>query len=89
MDGTTILGLFASILTSISMLPQFIKILKEKKAESVSVVMPILLVIGLASWVWYGFLKKDWIIVGANGFSVILNLLNLIFTIKYKEKNTE
>ena len=85
MHKITIIGLIASILTSVSMLPQFIKILKEKKSDSVSVVMPLLLIAGLGIWVWYGILRKDWIIIGANAFSLLLNILNLIFTIKYKK----
>ena len=86
MDKITIIGLIASIITSVSMLPQFIKILREKEAESVSIGMPLMLIAGLGIWVWYGFLRDDWIIIGANAFSVLLNTLNLIFTLKYKKK---
>ena len=86
MDKITIIGLIASIITSVSMLPQFIKILREKEAESVSIGMPLMLIAGLGIWVWYGFLREDWIIIGANAFSVALNTLNLIFTLKYKKK---
>lgn len=87
MDKITIIGLVASILTSVSMLPQLIKVIKEKKAGSVSVFMPLVLLGGLAIWIWYGILKKDWIIIGANAFSFVLNVVNLIFTVKYKENN--
>lgn len=85
MDKITIIGLVASFLTSISMLPQLIKVIKEKKAASVSVIMPIVLLAGLGVWVWYGFMIEDWIIVGANIFSFLLNLVNLIYTIRYKD----
>lgn len=88
MDKITIIGLIASIITSVSMLPQFIKILREKEAESVSIGMPLMLIAGLGIWVWYGFLRDDWIIIGANAFSVLLNTLNLIFTLKYKKKKS-
>ena len=86
MNSTTLLGLLASILTSVSMLPQLIKIIKEKKSGNVSLAMPIVLLLGLGCWVWYGFLKKDWIIVGANLFSLLLNLVNLFFVIRYRER---
>ena len=87
MDKVTIIGLVASILTSVSMLPQLIKIIKDKESDSVSVLMPVVLLIGLGVWIGYGILRKDWIIIGANAFSVIINSLNLFFTLKYRKKN--
>ena len=87
MDNVTLIGLLASILSSVSMLPQLLKIIKEKKAGSVSLLMPVVLLLGLGLWIWYGFLKKDWIIIGANAFAVIINSLNLFFAFKYKGRD--
>lgn len=84
MNNTTIIGLVASILTSVSMLPQLIKVIKEKESNSVSLAMPLVLLAGLGVWIWYGFRIEDWIVVGANIFSFVLNAVNLFFTIKYK-----
>lgn len=85
MNSVTIIGLAASILTSVSMLPQLIKIIKEKKAASVSLLMPIVLITGLLMWVWYGIIKEDWIIIGSNSFAALINGLNLFFAYKYKD----
>jgi len=68
-----IIGIGAGILTSISMLPQLIKTFKEKKAEDISLVMIILLLCGIGSWIWYGFLKSDMPIIVTNCFSFLLN----------------
>lgn len=88
MDKTTIIGLIASIITAAAMLPQLIKIIKEKEAESVSLLMPIVLLVGLGAWVYYGVLKEDWIIIGSNSFSIVINLLMTFFSIKYKKSTS-
>ena len=65
------------------MLPQLIKILKEKKAEDVSIVMLLVLIAGLALWVVYGFMREDWPLIITNSFSVLLNIVVLICRIKF------
>jgi len=85
MDFTQIVGIIAGILTAFSMLPQLLKILKEKKAENVSVWMPIVLILGLVLWTVYGVLKKDWPIIATNSFSISLNAVLMFFRYKYRE----
>jgi len=85
MDFTQIVGIVAGILTAFSMLPQLLKILKEKKAENVSVWMPIVLILGLVLWTVYGVLKKDWPIIATNSFSISLNAVLMFFRYKYRE----
>ena len=85
MEFTTIVGLIASIFTGVSLIPQLFKILKEKKAEAISLGMLAVLFIGLCGWVYYGILKEDWIIIIANSFSLLVNILITIFSIKYKK----
>lgn len=80
-----VMGILASILTAISMLPQLIKMIKEKDAENVSILMLFVLLAGLGLWMYYGILIKNWIIIISNGFSVLLNVILLIYTIRYKK----
>lgn len=86
MNFETIIGVTASACTAASLLPQLTKILKERKAESVSLWMLVVLFIGLGLWVYYGLLKKDIIIIISNIFSLIINILLVIFAIKYKKE---
>ncbi len=81
-----IIGIGAGILTSISMLPQLIKTFKEKKAENISLVMILILLCGIGSWIWYGYLKSDMPIIFTNCFSFLLNLILLFFRFKYADK---
>jgi MtN3 and saliva related transmembrane protein len=78
-------GIAAGVLTSISLLPQLIKIIREKKAEDISYFMLIILLVGLSCWVWYGFLRDDLPIIITNSFSALVNMLVIIFTIRYKK----
>lgn len=85
MNLQSIIGISASVFTATSLLPQLIKIAREKKAEDVSFGMLIVLFIGLGLWVFYGFLKKDWIIAVSNGVSLAINICVAILSIKYKK----
>ena len=81
-----LVGIAAGILTSISMLPQLIKLIKEKKADALSPVMLIILISGLALWTYYGILRKDWPIIITNSFSLILNITLLTLRQIYKKR---
>ena len=85
-DIPTITGIIASVLTSTSMLPQLIKLIREKKAEDVSLMMMCLLITGLILWVVYGVLKKDYIIISANSFAAVVTILTAILSVLYKAK---
>jgi MtN3 and saliva related transmembrane protein len=80
-------GIIAGILTSVSLIPQLVKIIREKKAQNISYLMLIVLVTGLGCWVWYGILREDMPIIITNGFSVLVNCAVIFFTIKYKGRS--
>ena len=86
-DFTGYIGIGAGIFTGVSMMPQLFKIIKEKKAEDISYFMLFILIAGLAGWFWYGIRKKDVPIIYTNAFSLLVNLLVLVFSVIYKKKN--
>lgn len=81
-----ILGIVAGILTSVSMIPQLVKVLKEKNAEDLSSIMILVLITGLSLWVWYGIIKDEMPIILSNAFAVLVNITLLICCIIYKKK---
>ena len=81
-EGT---GILAGVLTSVSMLPQVIKIAREKKAEDVSMVMLIILLCGIILWIVYGILRKDLPIIFTNAFSLLINIILIVLRIKFKK----
>lgn len=87
MNTTQIVGILAGILTAISMLPQLIKILKEKKADDVSLKMLLVLLSGLVLWIAYGILRNDLPIIVTNSFSLLLNICVVILRIKFAGKD--
>lgn len=82
-----ILGIVAGILTSVSMIPQLVKVLKQKNAEDLSWTMILVLISGLSLWVWYGFIKDELPIILSNAFAVVVNIILLICCMIYKKKN--
>jgi MtN3 and saliva related transmembrane protein len=84
MDMIVGLGLLAGGLTTASFVPQVAKIWKTKSAEDVSLTMFVAFCIGVALWLTYGVLKKDWAILATNGVTLILGLAILVMKIKYK-----
>lgn len=82
----TIIGTIAGILTSVSIIPQLIKVLKEKDVENLSWGMIAVLLTGVSLWVVYGIMKNELPIILSNGFSVLVNTTLLIYYFKYKEQ---
>lgn len=84
MTHETFIGIGASILTASSLLPQLVKLIKEKKSNELSFIMLGVLFGGLALWIYYGVLKKDLIIILSNAFALFINLWVVILTLKYR-----
>lgn len=81
-----ILGLVAGGITSVAMLPQLIKVWKEKEVEDLSLLMILFLITGLSLWVWYGFLKDELPIILSNAFAVLVNIFLLGSFFMYRKK---
>ena len=89
MELEKIIGIVSGLLTSASMLPQFAKLVKTKDSENISMGMLLVLLTGVAGWIYYGFLKNDWIIIATNVFAFIVNLVTMILSIRYKKTWTQ
>jgi MtN3 and saliva related transmembrane protein len=84
MDSITLVGVGASVLTSGSLIPQFIKLLKERNSDSISMVTLTVLLIGHGLWIWYGLLKKDWIIIASNAFAALVDMATFVMAQRFK-----
>ena len=72
-----IFGYVAAILTTAAFLPQLIKTLKTKKADDISFTTLVMFIIGVLSWIIYGYKISSTPILIANLITLILNLLIL------------
>lgn len=80
-------GIGAGVFTALSLTPQLVKIMKEKKSESLSLPYLLILLSGLGLWIWYGFLKKDLPVILTNITSAVLNIFTLIVGARYKKRS--
>jgi len=87
MIGENMLGIAAGILTSVSMLPQLIKVLREKNVKDLSWIMILILILGLSLWVWYGFKKDELPIIFSNAFAILVNISLFICYLLYKNNS--
>ena len=84
MSFIQILGLVAGTITSITFLPQVIKIWKTKSAKDLSLLMLLLLMLGVILWLSYGLLVMDAAIIYTNSMVLGMSLILLFFKLKFK-----
>ena len=76
-----IIGYVAATLTTISLLPQLIKIIKTKDTKNLSLYMYIAFVIGISLWFVYGILIINYALIIANAITIVFGLIILSFKI--------
>jgi MtN3 and saliva related transmembrane protein len=84
MDAITIIGLIAALFTTVSLLPQLIKVYKTKSTKDISTGMFTLFGTGVLLWFVYGVFINDIPIIVANSLAFIQAAMILFFKAKYK-----
>ena len=84
MTAIEILGLVAGTITSITFLPQVIRIWKTKSAKDLSINMLLLLMVGVSMWLAYGIFQKDAAIIYTNSMVLLMGMVMLYFKFKFK-----
>ena len=79
-------GYLAAILTTLAFLPQLLKTLTTKRAEDVSTITLIMFIVGVGSWIIYGFKINSMPILIANIVTFILNILILSSKFYFSDK---
>lgn len=78
-----IIGNIAACLTTISFLPQVIRIIKTKQTSDISLTMYIIFCIGLLLWLVYGVVIQAQPLIFANSITLMLAVIILLFKLKY------
>ena len=86
-NPTEVIGIVAGFCTSISLLPQLIKIIREKTAQNISLFYLIILFVGLGLWIYYGVKRDDIPIILTNVVAILINLAMIVAGLKYKKRN--
>ena len=79
-----ILGLVAGTITSITFLPQVVKIWQTKSAKDLSIMMLLLLMLGVVLWLVYGLVVMSTAIIYTNSMVLAMSLIMLYFKLKFK-----
>jgi MtN3 and saliva related transmembrane protein len=79
-----ILGLVAGTITSVTFLPQVIKIWQTKSAKDLSLMMLLLLMLGVVLWLIYGLVVMSTAIIYTNSMVLAMSLIMLYFKLKFK-----
>ena len=84
MDQYTIIGLVAAFCTTVSFLPQAIRVIRTKQTRDISLGMYLMFSIGIFLWLLYGIFTRDIPIIVANSITFIFSFTILVLKIKYK-----
>ncbi len=84
LDKITLIGLIAAACTTISLLPQAIKVIANRQTRDISLSMYIIFTSGVLLWLIYGIFIKDMPVILANAITFVLSFTILILKIKYK-----
>lgn len=82
MNSLIDIGYMAGLFTSLSFIPQVIKVIKDKNTEGLSLSMYLMYVIGVSLWVTYGFFMNDIPVLITNLVTLAFSLPVLIMIIK-------
>jgi MtN3 and saliva related transmembrane protein len=77
-------GFFAAFCTTISFLPQVIKVYKTRSTKDISLYMFLIFTIGTFCWLIYGIIESSLPIIIANTITLILSAIILLYKIKFK-----
>ena len=83
MSTTTMVGFLAGFLTTISFLPQVVKIWKSRAASDLSLGMFSVFSVGVVFWLVYGFLIQEPPLIFWNTVTLVLVLAILTMKLKF------
>ena len=76
------IGIVADVLTTASIVPQLVKILREKKQITSPYPMPLIFITGLLLWIFYHTMKNDLPLIVNNAFSMVVSFIIVFFSVK-------
>lgn len=86
MNTIDLLGLAAATLTTASFVPQVVHLWRSRNAESISLLTFMVFSVGIVLWLIYGLMLHAWPIIIANIVSLVLVLIIIALTIRYRRK---
>lgn len=79
------IGTAGGIVSSVTFLPQVIKIWQTKSAKDLSMMTLFFLILNVSLWLTYGLLKTDFPLIITNSIVLTMILIMVYFKIKFKD----
>jgi MtN3 and saliva related transmembrane protein len=79
------IGTAGGIVSSVTFLPQVIKIWKTKSAKDLSMMTLFFLILNVSLWLTYGLLKTDFPLIITNSIVLTMILIMVYFKLKFKD----
>jgi MtN3 and saliva related transmembrane protein len=89
MDIATLIGALAATASTVSFVPQAVKVVRTRDTEGISVGMYAITVAGFALWTCYGAMLGSWPLVGSNGLCLALSGFIFLMTILPERQKNE
>ena len=80
---SSIIGFTAATLTTVSFVPQVIKVWRSRSTHDVSLGMYALFTLGVAMWLAYGLMIHSWPVILANFVTMLLAGTVLLMKLKF------
>ncbi|HEY5802124.1 MAG TPA: SemiSWEET transporter [Lysobacter sp.] len=77
------IGFVAATLTTLSFVPQAVKIIRSKQTQGISLWMYLTFTVGVAFWLAYGLVLMSWPMIIANVITLALSLTILSLKLRY------
>ncbi|MBN6042487.1 SemiSWEET transporter [Citrobacter sp. ku-bf4] len=82
MEWISLIGYLAACLTTLSFLPQAIKVITTRNTQGISGLMYVMFVCGLVMWLIYGLLIEDTAVSMANFLTLVFALPILVIKLR-------
>ena len=82
------LGYIAATMTTLSFLPQLIRVIKLRSARDISLIMFLVFTVGTVFWLLYGLLSRSAPVAIANGVTLLLSASILFLKLRFDRRAT-
>lgn len=89
MDAVNIIGSAAALLSTISFVPQAIKIIRTRDTGSISTGMYTVTVAGFVLWTSYGVMQRAWPLIASNAICLVFSAFILTMKLLPQPKKDE
>ncbi len=84
-----LIGYAAATGTTISFLPQLIRVVRLRSARDISLGMFLIFSAGTVLWLTYGLLSRSWPVAVANAVTLVLSLSILILKLRFDRSDAK